>query len=60
MFARKFLAAWNKVCPGCRIARKYPDSRIGKMVRAHWEKGCTCHDAFVEIYGKEGHESQKT
>lgn len=51
MEAKKVLAAWNKVCPGCNIARKYPDSFIGKRVRAHWEKGCMAHDAYVELYG---------
>ena len=48
---KKALAAWNKVCPGCNIARKYPESLIGKKVRGHWEKGCVSHDAYVEVYG---------
>jgi hypothetical protein len=48
---KKALAAWNKVCPGCNIARKYPESFIGKKVRDHWEKGCISHDAYVELYG---------
>lgn len=48
---KKVLAAWNKVCPGCNIARKYPESLIGKTVRNHWEKGCISHDAYVEVYG---------
>ncbi|RJP71710.1 MAG: hypothetical protein C4532_07120 [Candidatus Abyssobacteria bacterium SURF_17] len=51
MEAKKVLAAWNKVCPGCNIARKYPDSFIGKRVRGHWEKGCMAHDAYVELSG---------
>lgn len=48
---KKALAAWNKVCPGCNIARKYPESFVGKKVRNHWEKGCVSHDAYVELYG---------
>ena len=49
----KVLAGWSKVCPGCNIGRKYPDSFIGKKVRNHWEKGCSSHDAYVEVYGSE-------
>ena len=48
---KKALAAWNKVCPGCNVARKYPESYVGKKVRNHWEKGCISHDAYVEVYG---------
>ncbi len=48
---KKALAAWNKVCPGCNIARKYPESFVGKKVRDHWERGCVSHDAYVEVYG---------
>ena len=48
---KKALATWSKVCPGCNIARKYPESFVGKKVRDHWEKGCISHDAYVEIYG---------
>lgn len=51
MELKKVLAGWNKVCPGCNIARKYPDSLIGKKVRAHWERGCVAHNAYVEVYG---------
>ena len=29
---------WNKIWPECNIARKYPDSFVGKKVRAHWER----------------------
>ena len=41
----------SKICPGCNIGRKYPDSFIGKKVRNHWEKGCSSHNAYVEVYG---------
>ena len=51
MEMKKVLAGWSKICPGCNIGRKYPDSFIGKKVRNHWEKGCTTHDAYVEVYG---------
>ncbi len=51
MEMKKMLAGWSKVCPGCNIARKYPESFVGKKVRAHWEKGCVSHDAYVEHYG---------
>jgi len=47
MEMKKVLAGWSKVCPGCNIGRKYPDSFIGKKVRDHWEKGCSSHDAYV-------------
>ena len=47
MEMKKVLAGWSKVCPGCNIGRKYPDSFIGKKVRDHWGKGCSSHDAYV-------------
>ena len=50
---KKVMAGWSKICPGCNIGRKYPDSFIGKKVRDHWEKGCTTHDAYIEVYGSE-------
>ena len=53
MEIKHMLAAWNKVCPGCNIGRKYPDSFIGKKVRKHWEKGCMVHDAYVNVYGSD-------
>ena len=51
MEMKKVLAGWNRICPGCNIARKYPDSFIGKKVRRHWENGCISHNANVEVYG---------
>ena len=51
MEMKKMLAGWSKICPGCNIGRKYPDSFIGKKVRNHWEKGCISHNAYVEAYG---------
>ena len=51
MEMKKVLAGWSKICPGCNIGRKYPDSFIGKKVRNHWEKGCSSHNAYVEVYG---------
>ena len=51
MEIKKMLAGWNKICPGCNIGRKYPDSFIGKKVRKHWEKGCMSHNAYIEVYG---------
>ena len=30
MQIKKLLAGWSKICPGCNIGRKYPDSPIGK------------------------------
>ena len=59
MEMKKLLAGWNKICPGCNIARKYPDSLIGKQVRNHWEKGCISHDAYVEVYGSDEPSSKK-
>ena len=53
MEMKKMLAGWSKICPGCNIGRKYPDSFIGKKVRNHWQKGCISHDAYVEIYGSD-------
>jgi hypothetical protein len=50
MEMKKVLAGWSNICPGCNIARKYPDSFIGKKVRSHWKKGCFSHNAFVEVY----------
>ena len=59
MKMKKVLAGWSKVCPGCNIGRKYPDSFIGKRVRDHWEKGCISHDAYVEVYGSDEPSPQK-
>jgi hypothetical protein len=53
MEMKKVLAGWSKICPGCNIGRKYPDSFIGKKVRNHWEKGCSSHTAYHEVYGSE-------
>jgi len=53
MEMKKVLAGWSKICPGCNIGRKYPDSLIGKKVRDHWKKGCISHNAYVEVYGEE-------
>jgi hypothetical protein len=53
MEMKKVLAGWSKICPGCNIGRKYPDSFIGKKVRNHWEKGCISHNAYVEVYGSD-------
>ena len=53
MEMKKVLAGWSKICPGCNIGRKYPDSFIGKKVRNHWEKGCSSHNAYVEVYGSD-------
>jgi hypothetical protein len=60
MEKKKLLAGWSKVCPGCNIGRKYPDSFIGRKVRNHWEKGCPSHDAYVEVYGSEEASPKKT
>ena len=60
MEKKKLRAGWSKVCPGCNIGRKYPDSFIGKKVRNHWEKGCPSHDAYVEVYGSEEASPKKT
>ena len=49
MEIKNVLATWNKICPGCNIGRKYPDSFIGKKVRNHWEKGCISHKAYFEV-----------
>ena len=54
MEMKKVLAGWSKICPGCNIGRKYPDSFIGKKVRNHWERGCKVYEAYVEVYGDEG------
>ena len=51
MEMKKVLAGWGKICPGCNIGRKYPDSFIGKKVRNHWDKGCAVYKAYVEVYG---------
>jgi len=59
MEIKRVLAGWNRICPGCNIARKYPDSFIGKRVRAHWEKGCISHNAYVEVYGSQAPSPKK-
>ena len=52
MIIKRLLASWNRICPGCNLARKYPQSFIGKIVKTHWEKGCPSHKAYVELYGQ--------
>ena len=52
MEMKKVLAGWSKVCPGCNIGRKYPDSFIGKKVRQHWEQGCPVNEAYTEVFKK--------
>jgi hypothetical protein len=49
---KKAMAYWSVVCPGCNMGRKYPNSFIGKRVVEHWEKGCTVHEAYMEIFGE--------
>jgi hypothetical protein len=39
MDMKKVPAGGSRICPGCNIGRKYPDSFIGKKVKAHWKKG---------------------
>jgi hypothetical protein len=53
MEMKTLLAGWSNICPGCNIARKYPESYIGKKVRGHWKKGCLSHNAYVEVYGSD-------
>ena len=53
MEMKTLLAGWSNICPGCNIARKYPESFIGKKVRDHWKKGCLSHNAYVEVYGSD-------
>ena len=53
MEMKKLLAGWSNICPGCNIARKYPNSFIGQKVRDHWQKGCISHNAYVEVYGSD-------
>jgi len=53
MEMKKVLAGWSKICPGCNIARKYPESFIGKKVRNHWKNGCIVHNAFVEVHSSD-------
>ena len=60
MEMKMVLAGWSKVCPGCNIGLKYPDSFMGKKVRSHWEKGCTALNAYVEVYGSEEPSSNKS
>ena len=49
---KKMMALWGKICPGCNIGRKYPNSFIGKIIQRHWEKGCPVNKAYMEIYGE--------
>jgi hypothetical protein len=49
---KQILAAWGAICPFCNIARKYPNSSIGKKVRKHWEEGCPVNKAYKEVFKK--------
>jgi hypothetical protein len=53
MEMKTLLAGWSNICPGCNIARHYPESFIGKKVRDHWKKGCLSHNAYVKVYGSD-------
>ena len=52
MLKKRIMAYWGAVCPGCNIARKYPESFIGRKVIAHWEQGCPVNKAYMELFGK--------
>jgi hypothetical protein len=58
MMKKKTMAYWSVVCPGCNIGRKYPESFIGKRVVEHWEKGCSVHEAYMEVFGGKEEESK--
>lgn len=60
MEIKKVLAGWSRICPGCNIGRRYPDSFIGKKVRRHWQTGCIAHNAYVEVYGSDAHPPEKS
>jgi len=47
----KALAYWSKICPGCNIGRKYPNSFIGVRVKKHWEQGCPVNEAYQFYFG---------
>ena len=47
---KKIMAYLNLICPFCNIGRKYPDSAIGKKVKKHWEEGCPCREAYIEVF----------
>ncbi len=51
---KRLLATWGAICPFCNVARKYPNSSIGKKVRKHWEGGCLVNEAYNEVFKKKG------
>ena len=51
---KRLLATWGAICPFCKVARKYPNSSIGKKVRKHWEEGCLVNEAYNEVFKKKG------
>ena len=55
---KRLLATWGAICPFCNIARKYPNSAIGKKVKAHWEEGCPVNEAYKEVFKKESSEKK--
>ena len=56
---KQLLAAWGAICPFCNVARKYPNSLIGKKVTKHWEEGCPVNEAYKEVF-KKGSSNLKT
>jgi len=48
---KKMLAFVSMICPGCNIARRFPDSKFAK-IKQKIEKKCPCCKAYEEIYGK--------
>lgn len=48
---KKALAFVSLICPGCNIARRFPESKFARMMQKHREKCPACR-AYQDIFGK--------
>jgi len=48
---KKILAFVSMICPGCNIARRFPESKFAK-IKQKIGKICPACKAYQEIFGK--------
>jgi hypothetical protein len=48
---KKILAFVSVICPGCNIARRFPESKFAK-IKQRIGKICPACKAYEEIFGK--------
>jgi hypothetical protein len=48
---KKVLAFVSMICPGCNIARRFPESKFAK-IKQRIGKRCPACKAYQEVFGK--------